>query len=313
MIDKSPQNKIGLKSILDLYRQAIKNVPFLKYSWIIVATICILSITAYFKLKNSDVFYYTIGVLGISFLGFVFSFLTRTKDVVVRISLYILVYCIIGTLGALALSFGVFIFKGKPEFYERYFPVQKDKDVIGFNVLGFNIPDYSKHTDLIDTTFMHPVLRKRVSLLIVKAKNEGIRLFYYETYRSPQNQHEMFEFGRRGDKEETTVTKADAWASLKQYGLAVTLATFNNGNWELIPDDIIKNKVDNIAFGLGLQPGQFGGDGLYFSFPNINIDSLKQGKYPSGGDAEWRQNINMNITSWGNRLPKAPPEIQEHL
>ena len=306
MIDKPTQNKTNFKSILDLYRQAIKNVPLLKYSWVLIATICILTITAYFKLKNSDVFYYGIGVLVISFLGFVFSFLTRTKDIVVRISLYILVYCIIGTLGAVAVSFGVFIFKGKPEFYERYFPIQSDKEIT-----GFNLPDYSKHIYLFDTSFLHPVLRERINQLIEKSKSEGIRLFYFETYRPPQNQHEMFTIGRRGNTEETVITHADAWASLKQYGLAVTLATFKNGNWELTPDDIIKNKIDNLAYGLGIVPDKFAGTGFLFVLPNVNIDSLKQGKFPSGGDASWIQNINMNIVSWGSKLPKAPPEIQK--
>lgn len=125
MTDKPEDNNKKLfKTTLALYRESVKNVPLLKYSWVLIATICILTFTAYFKLKNSDVFFYAIAVLIISFSGFVFSFLLKTQDIIIRIALYILVYCIIATMGTAVLGFASFILTGQPEFYRRWFPEQ---------------------------------------------------------------------------------------------------------------------------------------------------------------------------------------------
>jgi hypothetical protein len=115
------------KSILRIYQESVKNVPLLKYSWILISTICILSFSAYAKLKNSDVFFYAFAVLFISFLAFVFSFLSKTKDIIIRIALCIFVYCIILTMGIAVLGFGSFIIWNKPSFYTRWFPDQKMK------------------------------------------------------------------------------------------------------------------------------------------------------------------------------------------
>src|SRR5689334_3566512 len=81
--------------LIKIYKQAVKNVPILKYSWILIATICILAFAGYFKLKNSDVFLYAIAVILISFIGFIFSFLVRVRDRYIRVLIYILISCII--------------------------------------------------------------------------------------------------------------------------------------------------------------------------------------------------------------------------
>lgn len=112
--------------ILKIYRQAVKNSSVLKYSWVLIATICILALVGYFKLKNFDVFLYAIGVIAISFIAFLFSFLMRTKDVFIRILLYILVTCIVIVCSSAVLAFGSFIFWQKPEFYKRWFPDQTE-------------------------------------------------------------------------------------------------------------------------------------------------------------------------------------------
>lgn len=140
-----------LQTTLKLYRESVKNVPILRYSWIIVGTICILSLTAYFKLKNTDVFIYALVVLFISFLGFVFSFLTKTSDIIIRVALYILVYAIVTTMATAVCGFGYFIVKGEPTFYERYFPDQSKQN---FD----SIPKIIKYT-IVDTVKVNPPIK----------------------------------------------------------------------------------------------------------------------------------------------------------
>lgn len=112
--------------LLKVYKQAVKNVPLLKYSWIIIATIVILALTAFFRLKNTDVFFYAIGVIIISFLGFVFSYLLKTEDKFIKFLLRVFITCIFITLCTAVVGFGSFIVWEKPEFYKRWFPSQKD-------------------------------------------------------------------------------------------------------------------------------------------------------------------------------------------
>ena len=115
--------------ILKLYRESVKNMPILKYSWSLIAAICILALIGFFQLKNKDVFFYVLAVLFISFLGFVllfYRFLLKKGDKVIRIALYIFIYSLIVTMCAAVLGFGSFIFTGKPHFYKNWFPNEGD-------------------------------------------------------------------------------------------------------------------------------------------------------------------------------------------
>jgi hypothetical protein len=121
--------------LVKLYYQSIKNVPILKYSRILVACIFILALIAFFELKNSDVFYYAIGVILISFIGFLFSFLINTKDIFIRRLLYLLVSCIVVTMCAATLGFGSYIFLQKPAFYSQWFPDLSISDTSKKNII----------------------------------------------------------------------------------------------------------------------------------------------------------------------------------
>lgn len=123
------------EKITSLYKESVRNVPILRFSWLFIATICILALSAYFKLNNGDVFYYAIGVLTISVLGFVFSLLLKTRDIVIKIALYILVYSIVVTTAIAVGGFASFILIKKPVFYQIYFP---DKKNVGNDLLKPN-------------------------------------------------------------------------------------------------------------------------------------------------------------------------------
>jgi len=114
----------GFKKIIDLYKESIQNFPLLKYSWVLVATICILALTAYFKLRNIDVFSYVFAVLFICFVGFSLSLLIRQSVIYLKILLYAFITCLIFAMCSAILGFGYFIFFNKPQFFSQWFPDQ---------------------------------------------------------------------------------------------------------------------------------------------------------------------------------------------
>src|SRR5690242_19881536 len=114
-----------IKSLLKYYREAIKNVPLLKYSKLIIVTTIILALIAYFKLKNEQVFLYAFLVLFLTFLTFVCAQLAQSKDKIMRFAFYIVTYCVVITMSITILSFASFLLFEKPAFYERWLPLKK--------------------------------------------------------------------------------------------------------------------------------------------------------------------------------------------
>ena len=167
-------------------------------------------------------------------------------------------------------------------------------------------PDYSKHDRLWYPSLLYPELRSKVESLRKLASEEGINLQYFETYRPPAVQHEMF-------VDPSRPTPADAWSSPKQYGLAATLWIYESSGWASNPPAQLANKLALLATTVGLQ--QEGKTGLYvpwtYMLPSTKVSDLKAGHYPprTKDDERWADNINAQIKSWGERSPPAPPPV----
>lgn len=79
-----------------------------------------------------------------------------------------------------------------------------------------------------DLTNLHPIMRDLVVRLCLHLEADFTsaltlsKFQLFEGYRSPERQHELFTDGR-------STTKADAWQSAHQYGLAVDFAGRVNG------------------------------------------------------------------------------------
>lgn len=109
--------------LMSLYREAVKNFPVLKYSWVIVATIAVMVLAASFKLDIKSVFTYALIVLGITLLGFILSLLTKNQDGIIRIALYIIVYAVTIAIAVFTLGLAYYLIDGeKPAIYSRIFP-----------------------------------------------------------------------------------------------------------------------------------------------------------------------------------------------
>lgn len=164
--------QIEVKGLIGIYKQAVNNVPILRYSWVIIATICILSLAAYFKLNNSDVFFYALLVIIISFLGFLFSYLLKTKEKFVRVLLYLLLSSVVMTLIVAVLGFGTYIIWEKPSFYNRWFPKQAEmqqSDTL-IKKTGNTDNDTKSVSQRIDTANAQKEVTKRDSIPTITSK-----------------------------------------------------------------------------------------------------------------------------------------------
>lgn len=75
-------------------------------------------------------------------------------------------------------------------------------------------------------TLLAPFFLARVEAAIAECKGEGWKLWVVEGYRSPERQNWLYAFGRT--KDGTIKTKARAWESLHNYGLAVDICGGSN-------------------------------------------------------------------------------------
>lgn len=87
----------------------------------------------------------------------------------------------------------------------------------------------------------HPKIREQLLQDYKEANNllgKNVRLRFSHVYRSPKLQHELF-------LQRPRVTKADAWQSIHQYGLAFDIVLLidkdNNGTFESLSWDMVKD------------------------------------------------------------------------
>ena len=105
---ENSSDKSIFTSILSLYREAVKKLPVLKYSWGVIVIICILALITYLKIGNPEALVKgSLYVIGIMFLIFLFSLMVKTNDKAIKYPLYILIYSIILTVTAFVVGFGI--------------------------------------------------------------------------------------------------------------------------------------------------------------------------------------------------------------
>lgn len=148
---------------------------------------------------------------------------------------------------------------------------------------------------LVDTTLLHPAFRDRLVVLGARLRVEGLPLKLYEGARTPFRQAELFARGRcvPGTK---IVTRARAWQSYHQYGLAADYVFQTDGwTWDE-PRPGAWARYTEIAKGLGL-------DVLSFERPHVqypwHLVDLQRGIFPPHGDHTWRSWLGQQIETWG--------------
>ena len=169
-----------------------------------------------------------------------------------------------------------------------------------------------RHTDV---SLLHPAYRDKSLQLESRLISAGIPLRRYEGVRAPTRQAELYARGRTipGTKK---VTKAMAWESMHQYGLAEDWVFIVGGKWTWEePAPGMWQRFHEMAQALDLEP-------LSFEMPHVqlrgsSISHLKRGVYPVGGDASWEAWLEGQIEGWGTPRreyagiihPGAPPPV----
>lgn len=137
--------------IIKLFREAVKQVPLLKYGWVVIGTICVLALAGFFSLDPAAVFGWSLAMIGLSVLSFVFSYLLRTRDSFVKILLRLLIACIVIMVSTYILSLGSFLIWERPKLIGHIFQVVIPAlDTTGVNTTSTGSTTYSP-TAPIDT------------------------------------------------------------------------------------------------------------------------------------------------------------------
>lgn len=150
---------------------------------------------------------------------------------------------------------------------------------------------------------LHPAMRDAVAAVMRDLQRERIPLFVFEAFRSPERQAYLYAQGRT--RPGRIVTYAESWRSYHQYGLAVDLVFGGPGRWTWDePRRGMWKKMHEIGRSHGLMPLDFETPHLQLS--GTSSSALISGRYPSGGDSRWADNLNAAISGWRGR-PTAPP------
>jgi peptidoglycan LD-endopeptidase CwlK len=138
------------------------------------------------------------------------------------------------------------------------------------------------HVHLLDPEFRH-----RLERVLDQVEATGLKLRLFETIRSPGRQMALYSRGRDPEAADfgRTVTKARAYQSAHQYGLAADLVFYVNGEWTWSPPNPGDWDVfHGIARVEGLVP-------LSFEKPHVQIQEFDWKKLERGPDHEagWLQ------------------------
>jgi peptidoglycan L-alanyl-D-glutamate endopeptidase CwlK len=164
----------------------------------------------------------------------------------------------------------------------------------------------------VDPARLHPSFRQRLANVIERLQSEGIPFRVFEAWRSPQRQKYLWEQGRT--RPGGIVTKAQAWESYHQYGLAADLVLFEDGKWSWNTDGQRAawwKRLHELGRDAGLEPLSF--ELPHLQIAGITLGALKTGSYPPGGDDTWAENLTSAIYSWQGTpaAPPGPPQLDE--
>jgi peptidoglycan L-alanyl-D-glutamate endopeptidase CwlK len=168
---------------------------------------------------------------------------------------------------------------------------------------------------IAEASLLHPAMQDRVLDLDARIEQAGIPLRTYETVRSPWRQAELYARGRAAGSVHKKVTKAKAWQSRHQFGMAVDKVFYLSGKgwtWEE-PEAGMWAAYHELARGVNLWP-------LGFEKPHVelmwNAESLARGQLPAGwNDSAFGDLFTEWCEKWGSHPrteswllhPGAPP------
>ncbi|MGZ3397697.1 MAG: M15 family metallopeptidase [Caulobacteraceae bacterium] len=171
---------------------------------------------------------------------------------------------------------------------------------------GSVVPVDRRDTDPLK---LHPVVRAAVSAVLETLHGRGVPFQVFEAFRAPERQAWLYAQGRT--RPGGIVTKAQAWQSYHQYGLAVDLVLFRQNAWSWSTagaDAGLWTMMHDVAQAHGLRPLSFEAPHVEFAGPDWK--DLQQGRgFPPDGNATWLDAVSEAASRWSanHGAPAAPP------
>lgn len=162
--------------------------------------------------------------------------------------------------------------------------------------------DTSRQQDL---AVLHPVIRESIKRVQQQLDEEKLPFKVFEAFRTPERQRFLYRQGR--DLPGDIVTKAKAWGSYHQYGLAVDFVLYINGAWSWKDTGQYAKmwpRLHAIGRQHGLEPLSW--ESPHLQYASTSIEQLKAGDYPPGGDEAWAEQLAAAIAGWRGE-ENAPP------
>jgi|SRR5579862_3518884 len=156
-----------------------------------------------------------------------------------------------------------------------------------------------------DLSALHPVMRSAALEVLRQSDQEELEFRLFESLRSPVRQNWLYQQGRMVPNT-AIVTRARAWESYHQYGLAADFVLFIDGKWSWATNGALGarwKRLVQIGKSVGLE-------GLSFEMPHLQVAgltlrALQAGKFPAAGDDLWWNNVEAAAISWSG-VPAAP-------
>lgn len=161
-----------------------------------------------------------------------------------------------------------------------------------------------------DLSKLHPFMREQVNGVLAKLKDEQIPFEIFESYRTPKRQAHLYAQGRT--RQGKIVTKANAWQSLHQYGVAVDFVLYLEGRWSWSTAGVHGewwSKLADIGTRMGLKSLSW--EKPHLQLDGLRLSDLRAGSYPDGGDVDWVENLAEMIEDFPNEAPPVPQEAIE--
>ncbi|NRB18025.1 MAG: D-alanyl-D-alanine carboxypeptidase family protein [Rhodobacteraceae bacterium] len=156
---------------------------------------------------------------------------------------------------------------------------------------------------------LHPAIRKKVEDLITDLAANSVPMKIYESFRTPERQAYLYAQGRTRDLDKGIVTKAKAWQSYHQYGVAIDMVIDhpNHAMWDT-GSAKTRGWWDNyheLARKHGLEPLSF--EKPHVQLIGVRTSQLLSGEEPGPGDDSWFDNFADAIARWpGSTKPPLP-------
>ena len=158
------------------------------------------------------------------------------------------------------------------------------------------VPAPGVEVKLRDRVQLHPDFRTALDKLLAQAGSENIPFRIFEAFRTPERQEWLFAQGRT--RSGSVVTKARAWESFHQYGMAADLVLFIDGQWSWSDAGPLGghwHRLREMARDVGLRTLDW--EAPHVEWP-VTIAEATGAPVLASADEGWRDNLEAVCACW---------------